>query len=82
VTVHPGLCGACRNARTIENRRGSRFTLCALSSIDARFPRYPRLPVVACSGFDPALDTEGAAHDPVTGIEPATHPDENHGVDE
>jgi polyphenol oxidase len=72
----------CRNARFIENRRGSRFTLCALSRADPRFPRYPSLPVLSCTGFDPALDTGAAAHDPVTGPDPATHPDANHGADE
>ena len=46
----PGLCGHCENARVIESRRGSRFYRCALSDRDARFPRYPALPVVSCAG--------------------------------
>ena len=46
-----GLCATCRHARAIANARGSRFTLCELSRTDARFARYPRLPVTACAGF-------------------------------
>jgi hypothetical protein len=40
--------------RVVTNRRGSRFLMCALSKSDPGFPRYPALPVVACSGFVPA----------------------------
>lgn len=47
----PGLCGTCAHARVIENRRGSRFHLCERSRIDARYPRYPRLPVLECPGW-------------------------------
>ncbi|MGH7624094.1 MAG: hypothetical protein ACREOJ_02110 [Gemmatimonadaceae bacterium] len=46
----PGLCGHCANARVVVNRRGSRFYRCALSDVDARFPRYPPLPVIRCAG--------------------------------
>jgi len=47
-----GLCGTCAHARIVENDRGSRFYFCARSTTDPRFPRYPRLPVVACIGYD------------------------------
>jgi hypothetical protein len=53
-----GLCGACQHSRSIENDRGSVFVLCERSRVDPAFPRYPRLPVVACPGFDPV--TRGA----------------------
>jgi hypothetical protein len=46
------------NARIIENKRGSRFYMCELSKVDASFPRYPRLPVVECSGYKPLGRTE------------------------
>jgi hypothetical protein len=53
-----GLCQDCCHAKWIENERGSRFILCNLSKTDPTFPKYPRLPVVACSGYrkieDPA----------------------------
>ena len=38
----------------MRNDRGSVFVLCERSRVDPAFPRYPRLPVLACSGFDPA----------------------------
>ncbi|HEX5521601.1 MAG TPA: hypothetical protein VFX29_07875 [Longimicrobiaceae bacterium] len=50
----PGLCGRCTHARVIETRTGSRFFLCQRSAADPAFPRYPRLPVLACRGFAPA----------------------------
>ena len=50
--MFPGLCSDCMHARVIENRRGSRFWLCARSRFDPRFRRYPPLPVLACIGFE------------------------------
>jgi hypothetical protein len=49
----PGLCSRCRNVRVVESRRGSQFFLCRLSETDPRFPKYPRLPVLRCRGFEP-----------------------------
>jgi GrpB-like predicted nucleotidyltransferase (UPF0157 family) len=46
----PGLCEDCVHARRIESDRNSFFLLCNLSFTDARFPKYPRLPVLTCSG--------------------------------
>jgi hypothetical protein len=40
--------------RQIESDRGSIFYLCQLSAMDANFPKYPRLPVLRCSGYLPA----------------------------
>lgn len=51
----PGLCGSCRHARVVENRKGSRFRLCLKSKTDPNFPRYPNLPVVACPGYRPRM---------------------------
>jgi glutamate N-acetyltransferase/amino-acid N-acetyltransferase len=48
-----GLCLRCRHSRTVKTRR-SLFWLCELSKTDARFPKYPRLPVVQCAGYTPA----------------------------
>jgi GrpB-like predicted nucleotidyltransferase (UPF0157 family) len=45
-----GLCADCVHARHIESDRNSVFLLCHLSLTDARFPKYPRLPVLTCSG--------------------------------
>lgn len=60
----PGLCGACAHARRIANDRGSAFVLCERSREDPAFPRYPRLPVLACAGFD--LAAEARSGDDVT----------------
>ena len=46
-----GLCESCRHARRIESDRGSVFYLCELSTSDPRFPKYPALPVIRCSGY-------------------------------
>jgi hypothetical protein len=46
------------NVRIIENKRGSRFYMCELSKVDPSFPRYPRLPVVECSGYKPLGQVE------------------------
>jgi hypothetical protein len=48
-----GLCEACRHQQLIRNTRGSEFSLCRLARTDPRFPKYPRLPVLACAGFAP-----------------------------
>jgi hypothetical protein len=47
-----GLCATCTHCRVIRARR-SAFYLCQRSFTDARFPRYPRLPVVRCIGYTP-----------------------------
>ena len=46
-----GLCAVCRNARVIESDKGSRFLQCTLSKEDPSFAKYPRLPVLRCSGY-------------------------------
>ncbi len=62
--VPAGLCDRCRHARLVTSGRGSRFVLCELSRTDARFPRYPRLPVLTCAGFEAADPrTNGGAAD-------------------
>ncbi|MBB4664952.1 hypothetical protein [Conexibacter arvalis] len=47
-----GLCARCRHQRVVGNTRGSVFSLCKRSKDDPSFPRYPRLPVVSCRGFE------------------------------
>jgi hypothetical protein len=48
-----GLCARCSHGQTIESSRGSTFYLCRLSAVDPGFPKYPRIPVIACPGFRP-----------------------------
>jgi hypothetical protein len=50
--VNVGLCATCLHQRVVRNTRGSSFSLCERSKTDPRFPRYPRLPVIACDGFE------------------------------
>ena len=47
-----GLCDRCLHQRLIHNTRGSVFSLCERSKTDPDFPRYPRLPVRSCRGFE------------------------------
>jgi hypothetical protein len=53
-----GLCDACRHQRLVPNTRGSVFSLCERSREDPEFPRYPRLPVLRCPGFEPTEDRD------------------------
>jgi hypothetical protein len=48
-----GLCDRCAHQRIVKNTRGSRFSLCERSKTEPEFPRYPRLPVIECRGFEP-----------------------------
>jgi hypothetical protein len=48
-----GLCNACRHQQVVTTTRGSAFSLCQRSRDEPeRFPRYPRIPVTACPGFE------------------------------
>ena len=46
-----GLCADCRFMQRMESDRGSVFYLCRLAATDARFAKYPRLPVLQCAGY-------------------------------
>jgi hypothetical protein len=37
----------------ITSDRGSTFYFCQRSASDASFPKYPRLPVIQCRGYEP-----------------------------
>ena len=54
-----GLCDRCRHQRIVRNTRGSHFSLCERSRVDPAFPRYPRLPVRQCAGFEPRWKVDG-----------------------
>jgi hypothetical protein len=58
-----GLCAECRHADVVRSAR-STFYRCRRSFTDARFPKYPALPVVECAGFEPHdRDRGGPARD-------------------
>jgi len=57
-----GLCNGCLHQQIVRNTRGSVFSLCQRSRAEPeRFPRYPRLPVHRCPGFERGRGGEGAA---------------------
>jgi hypothetical protein len=47
-----GLCTACRQGRRVVSAKGSSFWLCERSRTDQGFPKYPRLPVIRCPGYE------------------------------
>jgi hypothetical protein len=51
-----GLCDSCLQQRLVPNTRGSVFSLCERSKTDPAYPRYPRIPVLSCPGFEQAPD--------------------------
>jgi hypothetical protein len=51
-----GLCSNCRFAKRIESGKGSRFFLCRRSESDPGYPRYPRLPILSCVGYEAVED--------------------------
>ena len=55
-----GLCDSCVHQRIVRNTRGSVFSLCERSRTDPAFPRYPRMPVLACRGHEPRSEADGA----------------------
>jgi hypothetical protein len=47
-----GLCATCLHCRIVKTER-STFYLCQRSFTDPRFPKYPPIPVRACTGYEP-----------------------------
>ena len=47
-----GLCLDCAHGRRVVSGRGSVFWLCGRSERDPGFPKYPRLPVLRCPGYE------------------------------
>jgi hypothetical protein len=50
--MHAGLCDSCRHQKIVTSKKGSSFSMCERSRSDARFPKYPRLPVLSCPGYE------------------------------
>jgi hypothetical protein len=40
----------------VTSDRGSEFYRCELHQTNPNFPKYPPLPVIRCSGYDPLSD--------------------------
>lgn len=47
-----GLCRSCRHARSIASARGSTFWMCGRHEAEPAYPKYPRLPVLQCRGYE------------------------------
>jgi len=47
-----GLCASCAHARVQQSARGGQFLRCLRADDDARFRRYPPLPVRECEGHE------------------------------
>lgn len=51
-----GLCDTCRHQRIVRNTRGGAFSMCERAKFDERYPKYPRLPVERCPGWERASE--------------------------
>jgi hypothetical protein len=49
------LCETCAHVKRYGNDRGSVFLQCGRAKDDARFAKYPRLPVLRCEGWEPVV---------------------------
>ena len=47
-----GLCSSCAHQKLVRSGRGSTFSMCLLHRTDPAYPKYPRLPVKACAGYE------------------------------
>lgn len=50
----PGLCASCVHAKLNKTNRGTAYLRCTRAAWDASLPRYPRLPVIECAGYEEA----------------------------
>ena len=50
--MRAGLCDSCVHQKLIRSGRGSVFSMCLRSKTDERFPKYPRIPVESCPGYE------------------------------
>ncbi|MGA3044523.1 MAG: hypothetical protein ABSF54_27435 [Bryobacteraceae bacterium] len=66
-----GLCATCAHVEIVRSDRGSVFYLCKLSASDPRFPKYPRLPVLSCIGYEKTVSerTRRSTAEPESGRE-------------
>lgn len=51
-----GLCAHCAHHRLVTSDRGGTYWYCRRAETDARFPKYPILPVFECHGYDRVSD--------------------------
>lgn len=46
------VCEFCRHVKHVVSGTGSHFLMCRKAQDDKRFPKYPRQPVLQCTGFE------------------------------
>jgi hypothetical protein len=51
--MRAGLCDTCVAQQVVRTTRGSVFSLCLRSKTDPAYPKYPRIPVLECPGYEP-----------------------------
>jgi len=51
-TERVGLCVTCQHVRVVRSDKDSVFYRCQLAATDPRYPKYPRLPVRQCRGYE------------------------------
>jgi hypothetical protein len=79
--VDAGLCASCAHLLLLASAR-SVFVRCGLAATDPAFPRYPALPVLACSGYRRAEPAAGREPGAPAGSGPARGSDEAAGAGE
>jgi len=47
-----GLCDTCAHQQPVHTTRDSTFSLCLRSKSDPSYPKYPRVPVRECDGWE------------------------------
>ena len=55
-----GLCATCGWVQIVRNRRDSVFYRCTRAETDARFVRYPPLPMLRCPGYERQADDQSS----------------------
>ncbi|HEV7492770.1 hypothetical protein [Baekduia sp.] len=56
-----GLCDRCAHQQLVKSGRGSEFSMCRLGLKDPDWPKYPRMPVLQCSRYEPAAAARRAS---------------------
>jgi len=51
-TTEKGLCADCRHARAIRAASERGYIQCLRSRTDPRYPKWPRLPILSCPGYE------------------------------
>jgi hypothetical protein len=55
-----GLCAGCLYAHVVRSDRGAVFYQCRRAEAEPEYPKYPRLPVLVCKGYEARPASEDA----------------------